>query len=371
MNASNDNCHPCPAGADCSHKNGIHLNEIVAINGYWRPHPTSKVFSDCRQGYGGTDKEMLAKDRCCPAGKCSNNTNLIKNGVTFNHTDDQCKDGYSGALCLVCANNYVLQGIHCIPCAGGSNLGAAFVFLFSLAVIIFFIVLFIFVWAPSASKAKQSATYFGQVKIILTFLQILASMPGVFDNVPWPTNFINFTLPLNIINMDFLSVFMKSTCSLSVPFLQKFILHMLLPVLLLAAILIAYSLTRCCLRSKKEKLQRGKELLSQILILGIFFLYPGLATQVFSVFRCKEIDGIEGQVLAADFSIKCHETEHFMFSLIAFGCLVLYIIGLPFIMFFVLYKNRRHLFDTTSKHHERVKASLGGLYLQYEEKYWW
>ena len=40
-------------------------------------------------------------------------------------------------------------------------------------------------------------------------------------------------------------------------------------------------------------------------------------------------------------------------------------------MFGVLYKNRRHLFDKTSKEYERVTASLGGLYLQYEEKYWW
>ena len=100
-------------------------------------------------------------------------------------------------------------------------------------------------------------------------------------------------------------------------------------------------------------------------------MYPGLATQVFSVFRCKTIEGIDGQVLAADFSVKCHETEHALYALIAGSCLGLYILGLPFSMFFVLYKNRRHLFDTASKEHSRVKASFGGLYLQYEEKYWW
>ena len=48
-----------------------------------------------------------------------------------------------------------------------------------------------------------------------------------------------------------------------------------------------------------------------------------------------------------------------------------YIVGLPFGMFLVLYKNRKHLFDVASKEHERVKASFGGLYLQYEEEYWW
>ena len=294
----------------------------------------------------------------------------MKNGVTFNHTDEQCLDGYSGALCLVCANNYVLQGDHCEKCEGGSDFTAALALLLSLAFVVFLSVFCLLVCAPS-TKSEQKEAYFGQVKIILTFLQILASMPGVFDNVPWPKNFISFTLPLNVINMDFLSAFMKTACDLSVPFLQKFILHMMLPLLLLLAVLISYALSRCCLKSNQAKLQRGKELLGKVIIIGTFFLYPGLATQIFSVFRCKEIDGIDGQVLAADFSIKCHETEHSMYALVAGACLGVYIIGLPFGMFMVLYKNRRHLFDTASKEHERVKASFGGLYLQYEEKYWW
>ena len=45
INTSDGTCSQCPTGADCSHKDGIHLNEIVAINGFWRPHPTSEIFS--------------------------------------------------------------------------------------------------------------------------------------------------------------------------------------------------------------------------------------------------------------------------------------------------------------------------------------
>ena len=295
----------------------------------------------------------------------------MKNGVTFNHTDEQCLDGYSGALCLVCAKNYVLQGNQCEKCDGGSDFTAAFLLLVSLAFVVFLGILCLLVCAPSKKNASSSEKYYGQMKIILTFLQILASMPGVFDNVPWPKNFISFTFPLNVINMDFLSIFMKSTCSLSVPFLEKFLLHMMLPLLLLVAVLVSYALSRCCLKSNQVKLQRGKELLGKVLILGMFFLYPGLATQIFTVFRCKNIDGIDGQVLAADFSIKCHEVEHSMHALVAGAGLGVYIVGLPFGMFLVLYKNRKHLFDVASKEHERVKASFGGLYLQYEEEYWW
>ena len=60
-----------------------------------------------------------------------------------------------------------------------------------------------------------------------------------------------------------------------------------------------------------------------------------------------------------------------MHALVAGAGLGVYIVGLPLGMFLVLYKNRKHLFDVASKEHERVKASFGGLYLQYEEEYWW
>ena len=114
--------------------------------------PFTILAGDCRQGYRGTDKDILAQQRCCPAGKCSNNTNLMKNGVTFNHTDDQCLDGYSGALCLVCAKNYVLQGEHCEKCEGGSDFIAAFTVLLSLAFVVFLSVLCLLVCAPSKKK---------------------------------------------------------------------------------------------------------------------------------------------------------------------------------------------------------------------------
>jgi hypothetical protein len=37
----------------------------------------------------------------------------------------------------------------------------------------------------------------------------------------------------------------------------------------------------------------------------------------------------------------------------------------------VLKKNRKHLYDVNSPKHEEVLYSLGGLYSQYEERFWW
>ena len=168
---------------------------------------------------------------------------------------------------------------------------------------------------------------------------------------------------------------MKSSCSLAVPFLDHFILHMSLPVLLLVAALVAHISSRCCLRSNPEKLKRGNELKYQILLLGVLFLYPGLATKIFNVFNCKIINGIDGKVLAADFAIKCYEEKHSIYLIVAVAFLFVYILGIPLAMFVVLWRNRNHLhFENESeeltKKYLAMKARLGGLYLQYEPKYW-
>ena len=194
-------------------------------------------------------------------------------------------------------------------------------------------------------------------------------------------------------------MFMAGSCSLSIPFLDQFVLHMILPVASMMAVLVAYQSSRFCLKSNKVKLKHGDELKYQILctygiffffvlsllshlfphnfftVLLILFLYPGLATKIFSVFRCKSIVGIEGQLLAADVSVVCHDTKHVTYLIMAGAFLGLYIIGIPVVMFLMLWRNRKHLHmnkgeKEPTKEHLAIKAKLGGLYLQYEPKYW-
>ena len=107
----------------------------------------------------------------------------------------------------------------------------------------------------------------------------------------------------------------------------------------------------------------------------MLFLYPGLATKIFSVFRCKSIVGIEGRVLVADFSIRCYDTKHALYLIVAGAFLGLYIIGIPCIMFLMLWRHRKHLHvkegeEEATQEHLAIKAKLGGLYLQYEPDYW-
>jgi len=101
----------------------------------------------------------------------------------FTHPDEQCLDGYSGALCLVCAPNYVKQGTTCTECTGGASFLNAFLSMIGFAATTFLLLLVVFLLAPSHKNADKGSGIFGQIKIFLSFMQILAAMPGVFDNV--------------------------------------------------------------------------------------------------------------------------------------------------------------------------------------------
>jgi hypothetical protein len=88
--------------------------------------------------------------------------------------------------------------------------------------------------------------------------------------------------------------------------------------------------------------------------------------------RCIKVDGVEdGHVLEADFSVRCYQGEHLSYAMVGVGCMFLYILGIPAIMFVLLYRNRKHLHDEASPKHEQVEAFLGGLYTGYEPRYWW
>jgi hypothetical protein len=90
------------------------------------------------------------------------------------------------------------------------------------------------------------------------------------------------------------------------------------------------------------------------------------------MFKCTRFRGIDDVVLlVADYSVQCHQDEHATFTVVAIVFLIVYIVGIPCVMFLLLWWHRKHLHDVTSTKHVMVKNALGGLYLQYEPKYWW
>ena len=237
-------------------------------------------------------------------------------------------------------------------------------------------------------------------------------MPSVLVGVNFPPFFQNLTNVFGIVNLDILSLSTALGCNMSVRFFDRFIIHLMLPVFCLLAIGLAFGTVRLCI-SKKHVHKRIliNEAVSKVSVLVILLLFPGLSTKLFSMFKCKTINGVQDALLLVqDYSVSCNEGEHIVFTAIAILFLVLCkffvflyfflilkfhfssifshflifhfflprffftlkdIAGIPFIMFFSLWWNKNHLHDKNSKKHHMVKNALGGFYMQYEPEYWW
>merc|ERR1711865_597726 len=228
--------------------------------------------------------------------------------------------------------------------------------------------------APVANTndSGDGGNLFGQLKIMVTFFQILSSFPTVFSSIPWPLELIQISIPMNWFNLEMFSMLeAPATCSLMVPFLEQFIVHMAYPVMLLLTVLGASTASNICgKKTTSAKSQRTAELY-KVLIVVVLLMYPGLATRIFGVFRCQQIDGVLHPVLSADVSQSCYLGKHYYYSIVAFVFMGLYIVGIPLYIVILLLRNRKALHDKSHPNHDAVKYELDGLYIQYEPKYYW
>ena len=114
---------------------------------------------------------------------------------------------YTGLLCLACATNYVKEGDSCTKCPSGAKFWDAIIPMLLLCGLLYLCVV-VFLLRTSAArsrsgKKRDSGTrferttrmkrlnrMFGQGKILISLLQIIASMPSVLVDVNFPPFFL-------------------------------------------------------------------------------------------------------------------------------------------------------------------------------------
>jgi hypothetical protein len=372
-------CEACPRGADCSAKDGAALKDIYAAPGHWRAGAQHATFVSCKQGYTGTsDKDAtdLSLARCCPGSVCRNITN-------FTHADQQCAEHYSGPLCAACAPaDHVRVANACVPCPGGTSFSAAFSAL-ALTCFVFFLAMTLALLKCATHKQRKKAPpqkLVGQVKLLILFAQLLSSMPSAFDGVPWPEHFKMFSVTVSLpFTLDIFPAFVVGGCHLSLYPLDSFLLHMLLVPMLIVMVFSAYAVTAklpCCVKAPDAAARRNlrrsrRELAAKVLIFVVQLMYPGLAARIFSVFRCRSVEGVPGEVLVQNLNVACHTDRHAVFEALAAVFMMLYVLGVPLAVFLTLWRNRKALNDESNPEHEAVAYEFGPLYSQFEPQYWY
>eukprot|EP00937_MAST-01D_sp_MAST-1D-sp2_P004634 g4634.t1 len=156
--------------------------EPQAAPGYWT---TAEAWNSL-----GADTTMY---RCQVAEACQN--------ASAPYT---CALGYTGPLCGVCSKNmrarFTRQGRKCVPCTGGSK-AALFITLGVFALVC----VAAMVWAYR--KRRQLAARFKNFgfKQLVGFYGLVATMTMTFE-IPWPSQFEEFTSSVQTAFVDFVSI---------------------------------------------------------------------------------------------------------------------------------------------------------------------
>ena len=228
---------PCPLGADCTKHDGVKLEEVVALPGYYRPSFTSDTFVSCKQGYTGLDAGEKAITRCCPMHP-NLNTSICRSLNASKNTNLQCAEGYTGLLCLQCATDFVNRNGFCESCPGGASFLYALFPMLSACLLLYILVTMLLLChccqsknsvtakaTENRTKLKRVQKYFGQIKILISLLQIIASMPLVLVGVDFSVFFQQMAQAFNLFNLDMLSLTTALGCQVSVRFFSSFIIN--------------------------------------------------------------------------------------------------------------------------------------------------
>ena len=211
-----------------------------------------------------------------------------------------------------------------MPCPEGSSLALAFISMVIMMMPLFIIVVFILLKCAHGSEhhAKKSKRVFGQIKrefinfwfvwmivhsyhltcfalphiyflgttVLISFVQVVGSLVPVLDGVPWPRNFAQLSLPLNVANFDLMGLLSSTQCRLAVIFHHQFIVHMAMPPMLCGTIITAYYVTNLVKRPGSPRIRdhRWAEVAKCVILLSSI-LYPGLCTRIFNVFKCSSV----------------------------------------------------------------------------------
>ena len=106
-------CVACPVGGDCSGHDGLTLDKVATLPGYWRANATTVVFTDCKVAFSASLNASVDAEAKCIGVQVGNSTTVSE--IDFN-PDDQCILGSGGPSCMSCVDGYAMLGSECKKC---------------------------------------------------------------------------------------------------------------------------------------------------------------------------------------------------------------------------------------------------------------
>ena len=222
--------------------------------------------------------------------------------------------------------------------------------------------------------ADVAGTITTKIKALVGFGQCMIFFPTVFS-VPWPKQFLSLVSYMQFMAFDFSSFFGLFSCQMYTNYGTKLKFYILAgPGILLCiifAVIFASSFNNILSKRKiylmytNESLQTRTYTLVQTIT---FTAYSSISTTIFKLFECEKIQDID--YLRVDMSVRCFEEEWWGYFCWAITGIVLYVLGIPLMQFYALFKNRRNLHYEVAedkKVQRQIAKMYGPTYLHYNE----
>ncbi len=190
-----------------------------------------------------------------------------------------------------------------------------------------------------------------------------------YVEIPYPTYFQIFINYFDFVNLDFIP-WSSVQCVATLTFYDRLIIVALLPpVVVVLVALVPFMILSAANKSDftdsdhtRDQRILSRQKIVKLLVFALFLMYPALSARVVSFFVCRNVNGEE--YLVADFNLKCFDDLWFRYLGLGVVCLLLYRLGIPLVLFWMLYRNRFKLRDPTTI------VSLGIMYESYDLRYW-
>jgi predicted outer membrane repeat protein len=342
--------------------------DLVLKEGYWRRYPTSYAIISCLDELSG-----------CAGGNATG--------------DASCFAGYEGPLCSVCAQGYYRSEKKCIPCVESDHLSPAAIFFITIGAcagvmgVLYLVhkfhraeigsagIVLGLIFSAGGWFAKEVRDLKVQLKILITTFQICSTIP-VAMTVTFPPQFASYLSAMSVFNLNVLSV-VPVNCAHAgrYNFIDKMVMLTLAPIglslVLLLACFVEYARhTVSYVTSSKasagavelevQQIKRNK-VVSRYLTMFFFLTYlvlPFVSTTIFRTFLCTNVDpddednDANDRFLTADMRISCDSDYYQRGITYAAVMIVVYVIGIPSMYFFLLYRSRHEIagrFDSPGK----------------------
>jgi len=241
---------------------------------------------------------------------------------------------------------------------------------------------------------KMMEEFMGLLKIVLGFAQIFSTFTFSFT-VPWPDAFrLQCDLFSTFVNFDIWRQLSFDCVSAEYTFFSTFIFTTAAPLVLglILIIVTLYRTTGDVDADVKKDIERQSW---KIGLFCLFLIYPSISATIFKMWICRPIQVnavvvllisilifilihkpcplfLQGEAyLVADYRIVCHTSEWTLYAILAAAAFVIYPVGIPCWMFYLLYSNQETLHDEEHADHAVIHGKLGFLYETYEEEYWY